>query len=435
MSRFMDWLRDERNRAILSWIGGGIVVVAGGLWTATTFLVDHKAETKAPAPTTSVTVGTGIASGHDTTIHGPVTIGPTAKDITEAQKEAQKPLAEGLEKLAAQVAREKGVEVAPLRTILAKLGEAGVKDEDIPRRLEAKADELIKLRVEIDKLRQGPPELAGFAKEAQALIDTGALDAAREVLKQGREAARKRRTDAARYEADFLAQEAGVDALQIAYRSAAAKYAEAAALVAPFDTHRQWELLERQADELYKQGGELGDDDALYDSIETHQHADALVARAVKPLDWAMTQNNLGIALWTLGEREPGTGRLGAAVLAFRAALEEYSRDRVPLDWAKTQMNLGNALWSLGERESLGDPETGTARLEEAVTAYRAALEEYTRDRVPLDWAMNQNNLGAALTRLGERHRAARGGRPCLSRRPRGTNPRPRTARLGHDPE
>ena len=35
-----------------------------------------------------------------------------------------------------------------------------------------------------------------------------------------------------------------------------------------------------------------------------------------------------------------------------------------------TQNNLGNALWTLGERES------GTARLEEAVAAYRAALEE-----------------------------------------------------------
>ena len=54
----------------------------------------------------------------------------------------------------------------------------------------------------------------------------------------------------------------------------------------------------------------------------------------------------------------------------------------------------GLALWRLGERES------GTGRLEEAVTAYRAALEEQTRERVPLDWAMTQNNLGNALERL-----------------------------------
>ena len=44
-----------------------------------------------------------------------------------------------------------------------------------------------------------------------------------------------------------------------------------------------------------------------------------------------------------------------------------------------------------------GERESGTARLEEAVAAYRAALLERTRERVPLDWAMTQNNLGNAL--------------------------------------
>jgi hypothetical protein len=39
---------------------------------------------------------------------------------------------------------------------------------------------------------------------------------------------------------------------------------------------------------------------------------------------------------------------------------QHQPRARVPLDWAMTQMNLGSALSTLGERES------GTARLEEA---------------------------------------------------------------------
>ena len=103
------------------------------------------------------------------------------------------------------------------------------------------------------------------------------------------------------------------------------------------------------------------------------------------------------LALETLGERESGTARLEQAVAAYRAALEERTRARAPLDWAMTQNNLGNALETLGERES------GTARLEEAAAAYRAALEEWTRERVPLQWAMTQNNLGLALETLGER--------------------------------
>jgi hypothetical protein len=47
-----------------------------------------------------------------------------------------------------------------------------------------------------------------------------------------------------------------------------------------------------------------------------------------------MTQNNLGAALATLGGRESGTARLEEAVAAFRSALEESTRERTPLQWA-----------------------------------------------------------------------------------------------------
>jgi tetratricopeptide (TPR) repeat protein len=115
------------------------------------------------------------------------------------------------------------------------------------------------------------------------------------------------------------------------------------------------------------------------------------------PLDWARTQMNLGNALAGLGEREIGTEKLEQAVEAYREAVKELTREQVPLDWAQTQDNLGNVLTILGERE------TGTEELEQAVQAYRAALEERTRERAPLDWAVTQNNLGTALGALGER--------------------------------
>jgi tetratricopeptide (TPR) repeat protein len=108
-------------------------------------------------------------------------------------------------------------------------------------------------------------------------------------------------------------------------------------------------------------------------------------------------QNALGLTLSVIGDQAGDNGALADAAGAYRAALEERTRDRVPLDWAQTQNNLGLALATLGKWES------GTGHLTEAVAAYRAALEERTRDRVPLDWAMTQNNLGNALERLGER--------------------------------
>jgi hypothetical protein len=56
-----------------------------------------------------------------------------------------------------------------------------------------------------------------------------------------------------------------------------------------------------------------------------------------------------------------------------------------------------DAFTALGERES------GTARFEEAVAAFRDALQENTRARVPLDWAVSTGNQGTALMLLAQR--------------------------------
>jgi len=386
-SRAWAFLRDEGNRGILAFLGGGAVVVIGGLWAAFTFFYEKGGEKPAQSQTIEVHNGNVIGSGPNATFNAPVTINPDAK-------EAVAPINERLDKLAAEVAREKGVEVAPLLSVLAKLGEKSVREEDIPKRLDAAADELIKLRAEIDRLRAGPPALAAVAAEAQALIDKGDLDGARHALERGREAARTERVESSRFEAGFLAQEARVDDLQIAYRSAAAKYAEAAALVASFDPQQQWRLLTDQASELYKQGYEFGEDAALLEAIDVYQRSLALSPRSERPRDWAMTENDLGVALKTLGERQAGTGLLDEAASAFRSATEEMTRDDAPLQWAMARNNLGATLEALGARE------TGTARLEEAATVYRDVLKEFAGEK--RQWATAQNNLGGVLTLLGQ---------------------------------
>jgi tetratricopeptide (TPR) repeat protein len=120
------------------------------------------------------------------------------------------------------------------------------------------------------------------------------------------------------------------------------------------------------------------------------------------PLQWAATQVSLGNALWMRGLRENGTARLEEAVIAYRVALEEQTRERMPLQWAATQISLGNALFALGLRED------GTTRLEEAVASNRDALKELTRDQAPVQWAAAQVSLGSALAALGERESGPR---------------------------
>jgi tetratricopeptide (TPR) repeat protein len=91
--------------------------------------------------------------------------------------------------------------------------------------------------------------------------------------------------------------------------------------------------------------------------------------------------------LQTIGAREPGTARLEEALAAHRQALLERTRERVPLDWAATQNNLGGALKALGERAR------DAARLEEAIQSFTGALEVYRSARTGLDLGGIESNL------------------------------------------
>ena len=229
---------------------------------------------------------------------------------------------------------------------------------------------------------------------ARSLVDVGKSGLARAALRKAAES--MRREEEQRRES-YVAGEMALynrarDIALAAYDGEAA--AEAIILRAEAIHGTNTEMVARslnsEAATLYEYGRDRG----------SNVHLIALIILRRKLLDAAssndergIAQDNLGTALGTLGEREGGTGRLEEAVAAYRDALKERTRERVPLDWALTQNNLGAALGALG----------GTARLEEAVAAFRDALKEQTRERVPLRWAMTQNNLGAALGVLGAR--------------------------------
>ena len=122
-------------------------------------------------------------------------------------------------------------------------------------------------------------------------------------------------------------------------------------------------------------------------------------------LDWAMITDNLAqcaARAWRARQRHGAAGRGGRRLSRGTCGTH---RERAPLDWAKTQYDLGDALFSLGKREN------GTARLEEAAAAYRAALEVYTRVALRSTGPRRQSNLGKVLQTLGERENGTAGWR------------------------
>ena len=121
------------------------------------------------------------------------------------------------------------------------------------------------------------------------------------------------------------------------------------------------------------------------------------------PQDWAADAEQSGHrALTDLGERasgEQGAQYLEQSVAAYRAALEVNAR-AIAAGVGQDAEQSGRLLNDLGERAS---GEQAAQYFEQSVAAYRAALEVRTREQLPQDWAMTQNNLGIVLMHLGER--------------------------------
>lgn len=122
---------------------------------------------------------------------------------------------------------------------------------------------------------------------------------------------------------------------------------------------------------------------------------------------------NLGNALWRLGEREKGTARLEEAVAVFRGALEELTRERVPLEWAKTQAGLGNVFRRLGEGKRHYTVGRGCRRLARALAVFEATPASFHVSETRKDLAVAERLLAdrryAKAHTLAHYHRDATG--------------------------
>jgi tetratricopeptide (TPR) repeat protein len=294
-------------------------------------------------------------------------------------------------------AAEQGISEAAVRRIVERLGGEGIEPDDLvpwlDNWIDAAVEELGRRTNEDEAFEAARQEAerrfkAGLANPSAALMDEFNREALAELDRQEERKRRRLRIleEAVRYDELVLDVKAAIKKLRLMSEIEGRSVGD-----------QLGGYLFTRAGEFYERGNQKGENSALLLAVAAYRAVLEERTRELMPLDWATTQHNLGNALQTLGERESGTARLEEAVAASRAALEEWKRERVPLYWATAQNNLGNALQALGTRES------GTTRLGEAVAAYRAALEERTRQRVPLRWATTQHNLGNALRALGER--------------------------------
>ena len=116
---------------------------------------------------------------------------------------------------------------------------------------------------------------------------------------------------------------------------------------------------------------------------------------------WSMILNTLGEDVLddqvTRTGGETTTRFLAEAVTAYREALTVRTKETLPQDWAMTQNNLGTVLRTQGWRT--GD-EAGKELTRQAITAYELALQIITRDALPVQWEETMRDITTAKKML-----------------------------------
>ncbi len=269
--------------------------------------------------------------------------------------------------------------------------------------LKEKAKDYKKLKSDMAELPSGNERTTNVRAAAEEAIGRGDFEEARARLDDAIEIeVRDHALVSAIKAADLLDLKGKSHLLEGDAELAAEQFQRGAEMVKPFDIDEFAKRRHNTGIEFYDHGLRYGGKSLAF-AISAYEAALEVRTRADHPVDWAMTQNNLAVALYSQGKRlggEEGVALLGRSVSAYEAALEVRTRADHPVQWAMTQNNLAVALRSQGEH--LGGEE-GVALLGRSVSAYESALEVRTRADHPVDWAMTQNNLAVALYSQGKR--------------------------------
>jgi len=246
-----------------------------------------------------------------------------AADFSETQK-----------KVIAKLEGELDLNQRQIRAALGILGENDIPPERLAAKLVEIAERFKALQETASAQPGDDPKIVTLKAEAQKAIDGGELAKADALLADVETEQRRALDRLAVSAAETSARRAEISLARLRYIEAGKHFANAAG-VFPLNSNyedKRISYLQKEANALFHQGAEFGDNGALLSAIERYKRLVDLAPRQRVPLDWARIQDGLGIALTIFGRRESGTAKLEEAVATFREALKERTRERAPLD-------------------------------------------------------------------------------------------------------
>lgn len=309
----------------------------------------------------------------------------------------------------ARVAKLRGVPPVAMLAMVATIlkGPAQPAPETLERLFGRKADDFIALRARLSQPVADQAVARWRATAAQALeagqfadIDKALAQAELQMLggvsDLGAMTA-QRRLLAGEARADRAATSL-LDLTAPSYREAAKRFGEAAAIIGLADAERSHALALGQAQALSRLGEDLADATGYEAAIAQLRALLSGLDNFDDTMRWAATQKRLASALSGLYRLDGQVARLEEAASCCRTALEDLRKTHDAALWARLQRGLGVAALELGER-----PGADIGLVEEAVEALQAAISASDRARDPQGWARLHYDLGRAQAALGRR--------------------------------
>ena len=181
------------------------------------------------------------------------------------------------------------------------------------------------------------------------------------------------------------------------YQMAAQSYRAALESLTREESPLEWAITNKNLGVALQAIGERTNDTETLDAAtDSYTNAMKVLTRNQHPGQWATIQNRLGLVLYKLDLKTGDTELVKHALSSFQAALQVFTRHEWPLRWADVMNNFAQAA------QMLGGQLRSTELLKKSVEACRGVLEVRTKEKSPVLWAATQNNLGSALFLLGQ---------------------------------
>jgi len=145
---------------------------------------------------------------------------------------------------------------------------------------------------------------------------------------------------------------------------------------------------------------------AVQDDLDRYEEAADILEsvagvlnRSTHQREWGLAYKALGDVLLLRGQKVAEAGDCKNAVTAYDAALQVFTKETDAARWSDVMSQRGAAHMIWG---ALG---AGTIELAQAVATYREVLAQRSQATEPLHWALASNNLGTAAFALAKRTR------------------------------